>query len=73
MKKFTLIITLLTLFSCSSKCPKHILQHKVGDMVYIKPDSVRVYIYDATNTHYWGSYHTEFGEKIVVFNDKQIY
>jgi hypothetical protein len=78
MKK--LLLALLLLSSCTSIDNTNVeeqltpLKHQEGDVVYVKPDSVKVYIYKKRETYYKGSYFDKHGkEQILFFDDLQLY
>jgi hypothetical protein len=78
MKK--LLLALLLLSSCKSSNNTDVeeqvtpLKHQKGDVVYVKPDSVKVYIYKKRETYYKGSYFDKHGkEQTLSFDDLQLY
>lgn len=78
MKKLLLVVLLLS--SCKSMYNTDVevqvapLKHQKGDVVYIKPDSVKVYIYKKRETYYIGSYFDKHGkEQTLFFDDLQLY
>ncbi len=74
MKKFILILSII-LYSCSSH--KTIHEYKVGDMLYIKPDSTKIVVYENynfTDKYFRGIYKNNHGEfKTMDVNKEQIY
>jgi hypothetical protein len=79
MKNGIIILLTIILLSCGGNkndSKPIILKYNVGDIVYVKPDSVKVYIYKKNETYlyYNASYFDNIGkENYMITNDLQIY
>jgi len=80
MKINLIILMFITLISCKPQEiriePNKALKYNVGDVIYIKPDSVKGYIFKkgSFGEYYKVSYFDKLGkEQIIIINDLQIY
>jgi hypothetical protein len=80
MKVKLIILMFITLISCKPQEiriePNKALKYNVGDVIYIKPDSVKGYIFKkgSFNEYYKVSYFDKLGkEQILFLDDLQIY
>jgi len=78
IKRILLILLVATVISCQQqpKAPLPILTYAVGDIVYLKPDSVKGYIFSVNKDYqyYKVSYFDKLGKEDVTYiQELQIY
>lgn len=76
MKKL-LIVCIVALCSCNNKQSEEVktpMKHNVGEIIFMKPDSTKGYIYRQYKYYYSVSYFDKIGEEhTMVIDDLQIY